>query len=278
MPPEIGVVLPFAPAPETAATLDGTLRSVEAMGYEAVWLRDWPLTTRRATFGDSPPDPATGHDPVAYGAVLRSVLPAAVTVGFAVLRLDFREPAVTARSIVSLASLTGGPVTVGLGGAGSADARERAVTTRSYRAVRALLTFREAADFAVPAGFECPPLFLASRTPSTWEAIGYEAEGVLTTEVHPARLGASLAALRSVQPALRAGLECLLELDGSPDTLARRGACLVAGRRRLAELARAWIDCGVDRILVHLGPTAPLDAHRRAVDVLVAERERRVAA
>jgi hypothetical protein len=149
--PEIGVVLPVAPASETAATLDGTLRSVEAMGYEAVWLRDWPLTTRRATFGDSPPDPATGHDPVAYGAVLRSVLPAAVTVGFAVLRLDFREPAVTARSIVSLASLTDGPVTVGLGGAGSADARERTVTTRSYRAVRALLTFREAADFAVPA-------------------------------------------------------------------------------------------------------------------------------
>jgi hypothetical protein len=274
--PEIGVVLPVAPAPETAATVEATVRSVDAMGYEAVWLRDWPLT---ASSGDSPPDEATGHDPVAYGAVLRAALPAAVTVGFAVLRLDFREPAVTARSIVSLASLAGGRVVVGLGGTGSTDPEERAATIRAYRSVRALLTFREAADFGVPAGFECPPLFLASRSPQTWEAIGYQAEGVLTTEVHPVRLAASLGALREVQPSLRAGLECLLKLDTeSPGTVTRRGACLVVGLQRLAELARAWVDCGVDRILVHLAPTAAFDEHRRVVDVLATERERRVAA
>jgi hypothetical protein len=281
VPPEIGVVLPVAPpgtdgVVDTAATLAGTVRSVDAMGYEAVWLRDWPL---RAASGGSPPDAATGHDPVAYGAVLRAALPAAVTVGFAVLRLDFREPAVTARSIVSLASLAGGPVAVGLGGPGSADPAERAATTRAYRAVRALLTFREAADFVVPDGFVCPPLLLASRSAQIWEAVGYEAEGVLTTEVHPGRLGAALAALRAVQPTLGAGLECLLKLDEeSPGTVARQGPCLVVGRRRLAELARAWIDCGVDRILVHLAPTAAFDEHRRVVEVLVSERERRVAA
>lgn len=274
--PEIGVVLPVAPAAQTVATVEGTVRSVAAMGYEAVWLRDWPLT---ASSGDSPRDVATGHDPVAYGSVLRAALPEAVTVGFAVLRLDFREPAVTARSIVSLASLAGGPVVVGLGGTGSTDPEERAATTRAYRSVRALLTFRDAAGFGVPAGFECPPLFLASRSPQTWEAIGYQAEGVLTTEVHPVRLAASLGALREVQPSLRAGLECLLKLDTeSPGTVARRGACLVVGLQRLAELARAWVDCGVDRILVHLAPTATFDEHRRVVDVLATQRERRVAA
>jgi len=269
-------VLPVAAEPgATAPIVEETVRSVAALGYEAVWLRDWPVTT---SFNGAPPDAGTGHDPVAYGAALRAALPATVTVGFAVLRLDFREPAVTARSIVSLASLAG-PVAVGLGGAGSSDPEERAATIRAYRSVRALLTFREEAGFAVPPGFGCPPLFLASRSAQIWEAIGYEAEGVLTTEVHPLRLATSLAALRSVQPSLRAGLECLLQFDDeSPGSLARRGACLVAGRRRLAELGRAWIDCGVDRILVHLAPTASPDDHRRVVEILVAQRDRRVAA
>ncbi|MGH8994347.1 MAG: hypothetical protein ACRDZ7_22795 [Acidimicrobiia bacterium] len=261
----IGVVLPHSSRWETGATLAGTGRFVDDVGYRSVWLRDWPIGVRNSVY---PLDTGTGHDPVAYASILRTLLPPEVTVGLAVLRLDYREPAVTARSIVSMASLARGPMIVGLGGASSNDPTAQEETVRTYRRVRALLSSADH-DFVVPDDFVCPPLYLASRSVATWEGIGFEAEGVLTTEVHPRRLEESLAPLRRHRPGLSVGLEFLVELDrADPERMVRQGRTLIVGRRRIGQLARAWSDAGVQHLLVHMAPASSRDEHLDLVDAI----------
>ena len=241
---DVGLVLPFSGQPfEPAATV----RAAAATGVRDVWLRDWPRGEPAHA------DHGTGHDPLMYACQLAEILPPTTGgIGFAVLRLDFREVAVLARSIASAVSFSRRSLRLGFGMRRRPGPEGYAELAARWQRLRELLDQDAGrADFALPPGYTRPPFYLCSSARESWNAIDFAAEGWLAGEQHPREIAATRAWLANRAPDLRVVMQVQVVVDlHDPRSLRRTESGLVTcGTGRLRQLATAWRDSGVDHVI-----------------------------
>ncbi len=218
------------------------------VGYDTLWMQEWPQ-------GSGVPghiDHGTGYDPLLYALHLSRTYESALShVGFAVLRIDYRAAAVTARAIVTVAGLGGRPLLLGLGAKNDTDEKRQATAT-AWRTIRSFLYQGTSSDtFALPPGFTPPRMYQVSSHPLLWEAIDYEAEGWLTNLLIPRQIEERASVLRQHAPRLEVALQIFCYLDLHNDQRLEMGERkpLHIGRTRLRELAAHWQSVGVTRLI-----------------------------
>lgn len=180
------------------------------------------------------------------------------------LRLDYRHPSVAARAIASAQIFGGRPLLLGLGEPCS-TAEERNHAARTWLAIRSLLhTDPQQDTFLLPSGFSPPAMYMASGKPEVWEAIGYQAEGWLTTRFDPRSIQATAALLRANVPRLNIIVQVFWRLDiENSSVLSRDGDnALRIGKDRLKEMILLWRQAGVNEV-IYYAPETPREGQLR---------------
>lgn len=218
-----------------------------SIGYDSVWFQDWPVGV-----GDSETiDHGTGHDPLIYASHFPSLVSSRPKViGLAALRLDFRTPAVTARSLVSVSAFTSSRLIAGFG-AGTYSSESLLDASRTWRQIREYL-YGNDKYFIKPPGYVPPEMFLASSQPSFWREIDYNAEGWMTFKVDPRKI---YPLARQLQEHASRDIKILVALYADIDTvtsgrlqIGERGQ-YVLGVKRLSQLAKHWKSAGVTHLV-----------------------------
>jgi alkanesulfonate monooxygenase SsuD/methylene tetrahydromethanopterin reductase-like flavin-dependent oxidoreductase (luciferase family) len=242
---ELGLMLPLAPP--YSPREEGLLAAAPGLGFSTFWLQEWPV-------GVGIPgtvDHGSGHDPLIYGAHLAQRFgPRLDAIGLAALRLDYRPPSVVARAAVSAQVLGGSRLRLGLG-CRTSRPETVAQAAEAWQQIRHFLRDGPSDEFVVPAGFEPPPMYLASGNLDLWGAIAYEAEGLLSGQRDPRKLASLATQLRSERPGLEVALHAFFRID--PDDpralrLTERNG-LVVGRDRLAQFVEHWREIDVTRLI-----------------------------
>lgn len=233
-----GYVLPRFGEPFADRPAD--LVELETLGFTSLWLRDWPL----ALDGDH----STGFDPLIYAMFVANALEDSATeLGFAAVQLGYRSPEVTAKSLISLATLSNRKIRVGMGLKGVQDIGSTWSMFMGY-----LTGDCDPELFARPANFPAPQVLLCSNNPAKWESTTWRAHGWLCGGL-PAR---GIDALAESLLARALGRDVVLQLsfrvDLARDDVAMRDDAgnLTIGRRILAKLVRAYSQRGVDEIIL----------------------------
>ncbi len=262
---KLGVMLPLLGpfAQDEKTRIDQAL----TLGYSTLWLQEWPV-------GSGPEghiDHGTGYDPLLYALHLGNVCGSHLdTIGFAVLRLDYRPAAVTARAIVSADALGRKPLLLGLGA--KTDTTERVeAAAATWRSIRSYLYSKSEPDaFVLPPNFSPPPMYSASSNPLFWEAINYKAEGWLTNRIIPQQIQEKADLLRPHVSHLSIILQifCYLDLHDDNRLEMGQGMPLHIGRSRLRELVHHWSAVGVERLIYVPSQTATLDQLRAFAEIV----------
>jgi hypothetical protein len=253
----LGIMLPLC-TPFAQGEFE-RIRQVLHLGYTDLWLQDWPqgsgLPGRR--------DHGSGHDPLLYAAHLaREFGQAGAQVGFAVLRLDYRHPPVTARAVVSAQLFGGQPLRLGLG-TETATQEDVKRAAQDWLAIRSHLHADRQADvFLLPPDYEPPRMYLASGKSELWEEIGYQAEGWLTTRFDPRQARPIVEEIRRHVPDLEVVLQLFWQIDLEDADAFCPGArrSLIVGKNRVQQWATLWRELGVSR-LIYFPPQTPDEEH-----------------
>lgn len=274
--PTLGVLAPVSGrpyAPDEDALLQ---RWVTNGSASAVWVRDLPCVPT----GDT--DIGQGVDPFAQLAGLagRGVHPH--TTGTASVILGTRHPLVVARAAVGAQLDSGGRFVLGLGTGGkSAVAAALGIADRPADSLaREWATIHDAlrgdagprVDFALPTGYQPPPMWLASDDLVKWQAVGRYADGWQTFLTTPQDFTRRYAAVSATTPrpptvAVRIDLRLLPEGDLRHPLVDPVRGVVVCGRRQLQTLLSPWRDLPVDHLIVNVrgsDPNGTLSAVREA--------------
>lgn len=257
---EVGLLVPGV-RPSSQSSL---VEAITAGGYDSIWLRDIPLDItvigERAIRG-------TGWDPFQLAAFLHPLIPSHVKIGMAVLRMDQRTPASTARALESLQLQLGSRrLVAGMGWSRLTDLQQELAFAA---AVNELWDHLAGSTEYVPSGADLRAVDwgLATRRPAVWaELEGRAPVTFLTSVMHPKKLLEEVEGLEVASIILQADIE----LGDEPNSLELIGASLRCGTNRLAELGRAWQDVGVRQVIVNSGRVFTLAEHSAIVDSLKA--------
>ncbi|MGH3497141.1 MAG: hypothetical protein ACRDP1_06735 [Nocardioidaceae bacterium] len=248
-----GFVLPHTAGPFNDSADD--IVALEKLGFTSIWFRDWPL----GLGGDF----ADGYDPLVYAGQVGSLLQNAETeLGFAAIQLGYRSPQVTAKSLVSIAALTGRRLRVGVGPRGPIDLAQTWRQLYGY-----LRGTYEPELFARPDGWITPDLLLCSNKPEVWEAVDGHVDGWLCGGLAAKGIDDKARELLDGAEGDTVVVQLSLRVDaGNPDTVERDAqGHLRAGQRKLAELMRRYSVRGVDEIILR-----PPDHHFTARELAIA--------
>jgi alkanesulfonate monooxygenase SsuD/methylene tetrahydromethanopterin reductase-like flavin-dependent oxidoreductase (luciferase family) len=262
---KVGVMLPLG-RPFTENETE-RIELALSLGYTSLWLQEWPV-------GSGPPgqrDHGSGHDPLLFALHLASRYGSRGTqIGTAVVRLDYRYPPVTARAVVSTQALAGHPLLLGLGMETGTEAQID-LAAQAWLTIHMLLHAGQEDVFLLPPGFVPPLMYLASGKPELWSAIGYQADGWITTRFDPRQLEGIAQGIRPHVPDLDIIVQVFWRLDTVDASALRqvsRGAMQI-GEHHLRALVRHWKSVGVNQVIYFAPETPSADQLRMFADAIL---------
>jgi hypothetical protein len=263
---KLGLMLPLGRA--FAADEPKRIEQALTFNYTSLWVQEWPVGV---AFQGGYRDHGTGYDPFVYGMHLGHQYGSRLdSVGFAVIRSDYRPPSVTARAVVSAQKLGGCSLHLGLGArTNSPEAIVHAADR--WNATRAFLHAMNGSDaFALPPHFSAPSMYQPSGNLTLWQAISYQAEGWLTNRLLPQEIEELAIPLRQHIPHLEITLQlfCLLDTQNHTRLEMTPGHPLSLGKDRLRDLLGCWRALGINRIIYSPARTPTIDQLRMMSDMV----------
>jgi probable F420-dependent oxidoreductase len=296
-----GIAIPNYGSLASAANLLRLTQRAEALGVDSVWVADHlvaPVDVASVYPFDRSPDPKPGQmgvienfqEPIVTLAYLAGAT-RRVRLGVSVYIVPYRNPIVTAKTVATLDSLSGGRVIFGVGvgwlreefAALGVDPQSRGRMTDDYLEVCRRLWRDEVASFAgkhyrlpavrtgpKPAQRPWPPIWIGGNSDAALARAVRLGDGWHAIDLAPEELAPRVAALRSslvaagrdpasVQVSLRKGVLVQPSLPG--DEKALYGTVEKIRRDR-----DAYARAGVDYLVVNLRQAKTIEALEAALD------------